>query len=463
MKTIPTLILFLVFQLSFAQSLVLDNTFNIGVSQNSDFTDFVVLPDGKLLVCGRMMSGDRLLRFNTDGSIDSTFTGSSANSFISKIVVDTQGRIYVMGGFTQYNGFNRNYLVRLNPSGSLDTSFSPSLSGDFGIDVNDVNFLSDGRIVVVGDFRCAVAPQNPVNFVVLSDSGLLDNSITYPYVFSSVAGGVNKVFVDASDNMYVYSFAGGFKKFTSNMTSVDLPYSDVDGMSVIECGFFKNNSELVIGGMIRNRNVPSNYSFLASISTEDFSFINGFANGAISYNSQGSYSSVSTIFESLFEHGGFIYGAGNVREYDSVTTHDIVRLDEQGFLDTSFDMSNVFQFYNSSYAIRKLAPYDSESFIVVGNFSSVNGVATKRLVRLKLNNLSTDFNSRSELKFVKNTLYAGEDIRDVELFDLSGRSVFLNGSVNSKLVEFNSVTKGFYIMKIILSSNAVRIQKVFIE
>lgn len=453
MKTIPTFVLFLFFQFTFAQSLVLDDTFDIAVSQNSDFRDFVILPDGKLLVCGYMMSGNRMLRFNANGSIDSTFTGSSANSSIIKIVVDPQGRIYVMGTFTQYNGFNRNYLVRLNSSGSLDTTFNPSLSERLTNEVSDVNFLSDGRIVVVGDFSCAVPPQNPNGFVILSDTGVLDNSVTDPYIFSSVPGGVDKVFIDTHNNMYVYSFAGGFKKFTSNLVPVELAYNSLQSESVIKCGFFKNDSELVIGGMIGNESLPSRFSYLANININDFSFTDGFVNAAVPYNSQGSYSSRSTIFESLFEHQGYIYGAGNVPEYESTTAYNIVRLNQQGYLDTSFDVSRVFQFYDSANSIRKFEPYNSEYFIVSGNFSSVNGTPTKRLVRVKLNNLSTEKISKFDIKFVNNILYANDNIKSIELFDVCGRKVFSNNAVYDNNIDLNLTPKGVYVINLVFENS----------
>lgn len=464
MKTIPTLILFLIFQLSFAQSLVLDESFSIAASLNSDFRDFAVLPDGKLLVCGSMMSGYRVLRFNANGSVDSSFTGSSANSFITKIVVDTQGRIYVLGGFTQYNGLNRKYLVRLNSNGSLDTSFNPSFSEDFASGVEDLDFLSDGRIVVVGDFTCPVGPQNPVNFVVLSEAGSLDNSLLYQDNFFSSSGGLDKVFIDSFDNIYVTAFFSGLKKFNSNLVRQSVPYSDVQRSLAIRCGFFRNSNELLIGGLIGNNNVASSYSFIAGINTSDYSRISGFANGAIPYSAAGSYSTVSSVFNSLFESGNYIYGAGTVSSYDGNDTFHIVSLNQQGYLDTNFNVSNLFQFYNNSYAIRKFAPYDSESFIVVGNFSSVNGVASKRLVRVKLNTLSTDFNSKSEPVFANNTLYAEVDIERVELFDVSGRSVFLNSAINSKAVEFNTISKGVYIMNFTLSSSdEIKVKKVLIN
>jgi hypothetical protein len=68
---------------------------------------------------------NRIVRLNTDGSIDNTFsigTGFSNACYIGKL--DSNGKLYVGGFFTSYNGTGANYIIRLNSDGSRDTTFN---------------------------------------------------------------------------------------------------------------------------------------------------------------------------------------------------------------------------------------------------------------------------------------------------------------------------------------------------
>ncbi len=95
-----------------------------------------------------------IARLNPNGSLDSTFnvgTGFSASDyfFTKSIAIDSNGKILVTGKFSSYNGSSANTLVRLNTDGSMDTSFavSDSLRG-YG---SSVKVDAAGKIVVGGN------------------------------------------------------------------------------------------------------------------------------------------------------------------------------------------------------------------------------------------------------------------------------------------------------------------------
>ena len=72
---------------------------------------------------------------------------------ILKLQLD--GKIIVGGGFTSYNGVSTNYIIRLNPDGSIDNTFlfgtgfnlpsTDSLGDKCGIQTN-------GNIIIIGNF-----------------------------------------------------------------------------------------------------------------------------------------------------------------------------------------------------------------------------------------------------------------------------------------------------------------------
>ncbi len=153
----------------------LDPTFGNGgivttdIGENDDLgMDVEVQPDGRIIVAGTSSNVDGtdsdfgLVRYNPDGSLDTTFDtdGKLTTSFgtgydlASAIALQADGKI-VAAGHT-HNGNDVDFaLARYNPDGSLDITFdldgkvtTPIGTGDdYGI---DVALQPDGKIVVAG-------------------------------------------------------------------------------------------------------------------------------------------------------------------------------------------------------------------------------------------------------------------------------------------------------------------------
>lgn len=134
----------------------LDTTFNIGTGFSSTVTSLTIQPDGKLLVGGNFstvngQTHNRIVRLNPNGSIDTTFnSGTGANSNIPAICVQNDGKILIGGGFTTYNGVAITRLARLLSNGSIDTSFTQAFSVNGGI--TSIKLQANGRIVAAGGF-----------------------------------------------------------------------------------------------------------------------------------------------------------------------------------------------------------------------------------------------------------------------------------------------------------------------
>jgi uncharacterized delta-60 repeat protein len=80
------------------------------------------LPDGKTLALLNAGAFGKIVRFNSDGTLDSTFPEVSDYS-VQDFKLQSDGKIIVLGDFTDYKGSGYNYIVRLNPNGQLDTTF----------------------------------------------------------------------------------------------------------------------------------------------------------------------------------------------------------------------------------------------------------------------------------------------------------------------------------------------------
>ncbi len=141
--------------------------------QLSAIRRMVVLPDGKLLVAGYAYAPlNGLIRLNPDGSIDNTFTrGWGFDGDVLDMTRQTDGSILVVGRFTTYQGFACPGVARLLPDGALDTAFqlAEALPGE-PIAV----FGQSDQKVVVGIRTNSEAPH----LHRLTSTGAVDTSFT---------------------------------------------------------------------------------------------------------------------------------------------------------------------------------------------------------------------------------------------------------------------------------------------
>ena len=185
----------------------LDNTFNgIGVRitdfGNDNYVRSVALqPDGKIVAAGSAFSGGKfnfaLARYNTDGSLDNTFSGDGkqttslvGSNFAMSVALQSDGKI-VVGGYTNvYTGGIDFSIARYNPDGTLDNTFSEDgiQTTDFGSSgdyLTSIAIQSDGKIVACGnsnsDFALARYNSDGSLDNSFSDDGLLIADFSHNY------------------------------------------------------------------------------------------------------------------------------------------------------------------------------------------------------------------------------------------------------------------------------------------
>jgi uncharacterized delta-60 repeat protein len=150
-----------------------------------------IQPDGHILAAGSAHTGPNggsfaLARYNSDGSLDSSFgsSGLVTTSFdpsgasASSLVVQADGRIGVAGSTLESN--SRFALARYTSNGGLDTSFGTAgrVTTSFGgqsAEANSVAVQRDGHILAAG----STAPDNNHSNLALArynSDGSLDSS-----------------------------------------------------------------------------------------------------------------------------------------------------------------------------------------------------------------------------------------------------------------------------------------------
>ena len=140
----------------------IDDTFNIGTGFNSETFSAVIEDDGKILVTGSFTNYNgsprrQVARLNNDGSIDNTFNPGSGFASISGLTsVDTvakyNDKYFLAGEFNSYSGISANGLIRLNYDGTKDDTFDYGTGLSFESSSFSLGYILDSGVhLVVGE------------------------------------------------------------------------------------------------------------------------------------------------------------------------------------------------------------------------------------------------------------------------------------------------------------------------
>jgi uncharacterized delta-60 repeat protein len=153
-----------------------------------DILDFAVQPDEKIVIVGAFsqVNGfniNRVARLNTDGSLDTSFQiGNGADSTISAVAIQPDGKILVGGGFTLFNNAAKPRLTRLNTDGSLDQSFNAGTGSNNTSGPNNfvfqITLQPDNKILIGGVFNAVNGVVRSAGLARLEANGTLDNSFS---------------------------------------------------------------------------------------------------------------------------------------------------------------------------------------------------------------------------------------------------------------------------------------------
>jgi uncharacterized delta-60 repeat protein len=144
------------------------------------------LPNGQTLIGGGFSTVNGsparyIARLNADGSTDPAFQSlpswlAADYSLLYSIVVQGDGKILIGGVLNNPNGGWKTYVHRLNPDGSLDSSFAATIADGYDVDVRSIALQADGKVLVGGQFA-QVGGQPRTNLARLNPNGTLDPSL----------------------------------------------------------------------------------------------------------------------------------------------------------------------------------------------------------------------------------------------------------------------------------------------
>jgi uncharacterized delta-60 repeat protein len=370
---------------------------NLGNGFNNTVSTLAIQSDGKILVGGffttlNFVSRNYLIRLNSDGTVDTAFytnLGTGFNTTVRSVVIQSDGAILVGGTFTALNGVTRNQLVRLNANGTVDTVFYTNLGAGFGfgagIGVLALAIQSDGKILVGGSFT-TLNGITKNRIALLEESGQDATPLSLSPFPESERGGFSGNPVDVlavqSDGKILVS--GGFRVL-NNITTLQLARLNPDGTH--DTAFYTNLGTSFNLNSVGALAIQSDGKILAG---GDFTTLNGVTrNRLVRLNSDGTVDTAfytnlgtalgGTVSSITLQSDGKILVGGGFTTLNGITRNRLVRLNSDGTEDTAF-YTNLGTGFNST-AFRMAIQSDGK-ILVGGFFTTLNGVTRNRLVRL---------------------------------------------------------------------------------
>ena len=332
--------------------------FYVTVGGTGGSGDIEIQPDGKAVVVGS--SGFEVIRFNVNGTPDNTFDGDGLAQVPSlaqsnALAIQTDGKT-VVGGGSNVGAAGDFALARFNTNGSLDTTFD----GD-GIavlvlpdnqSISDIVIQPDGKIIAAGttgtsfrDFMVARFNANgtPDASFGLTGMGVIQTSFTDLDNLTSIALQTDGKIV-AGGHTFGIDFA--LMRITANGL-LDTTF-DTDGKLTTSIREFDTLNKVLIqpdGKIIATGNTRNNgQSFDTAVvrynptGALDTSFdVDGIA-------TTNDAPSEETTAAALQPDGKII-----ITERRDFNTSALIRFNQNGSLDTSFHGDGIFKFPASSH------------------------------------------------------------------------------------------------------------------
>jgi len=466
----------------------------------------VIQADGKIEVVGKTTSwfsphitNIALVRYNNDGSLDTSFgyygrltTHVSYYAIANSAVIQADGKILVAGNTDYYT--SNLVLLRYNTDGSIDSTFGNygivvSYSEGYGEGGTDIALQEDEKIVVAG-YRYKDIVNSSLDFVLLRylTNGTLDSTFgDNGRVVTDFAGYKDyaaSVVIQENGKIVV----GGY---STNGTDIDfaLVRYNIDGSPD---NSFGTNGKLTtdFGGnqdygssvvlQVDKKIVVAGYSYNGT--DRDFALARYNIDGSLD-NSFGTNGKLITDFAGYDDYGtsvalqedGKIVVAGKSSDGTSAG-FALVRYNIDGSIDSSFGNNGfiITDFGVGGFAFGKSIAMQVDGKIVVAGFVGYDFAVARYLSGLNVGLVDLSAQNKIALIYpnpigesatLEYTL-AQDEIISIELYDVSGKlfdsfitqESRLKGT-HKEIINFNRpIPSGYYLLKLSSYSGSLTIK-----
>lgn len=404
----------------------LDTSFDPGAGFNGNVYSIAIQPDGKIVAGGYFTAFygtacNRIVRLNADGSFDATFNpGTGFNNAVNSIVLQPDGKMVVVGGFTSFNGTTRNHTIRLNADGSLDTTFGS------GAGLNGYVYSSalqpDGKVVLAGDFTSFDGTTRN-GIVRLNSDGSLDAAFNPGTAFDN---DVRSIALYPDGKILTVGWFTSFNGMILNRIarlnangSLDITYLGAELNGYVYSAALQPDGKIIVGGefIYSNGTAPNRLARLNADGWSDALF-----NPGTGFD--------KSVRSTILQPDGKIVVVGEFAFLNGTTRNGIARLNTDGSLDTTFSPGTGFDSYVYSIALQP-----DGKIIAGGSFTSFNGTICKRIARLNADgSLDNTFNPGTGFDNTVSAIALQSDGKIV----VGGWFTTVNGTTRSRLARLNA-------------------------
>ena|GEM_PF-2122627 len=374
--------------------------------ESGDYNSVITQKDGKILIGGNFTSyleqeANRIIRLNTDGTIDTSFNiGTGFDDAVQTVVIQDDGKILVGGTFSTYQGSVSNRIIRLNIDGSIDTSFNVGNGFDHKYAyINTIAIQKDGKIIVAGNFGeyKGVSANRILRF---NTDGSRDKTFTskagfYSPIYNIKIQRDGKILIAGGfEGKYYAQYSVGQRVVRLNTDgSLDNSFTSQDGFQddassdTVNVKFITEQSDgkiILVGDFDRYKGVPANG--IIRINTD------GSIDTSFNPQIQAEYDAKTVVMQ---PDGKILVGGDSKDFFDNrITTKGVIRLNTDGSKDETFSQGFIasmgvkqpitsptfviLKSYNGFQEnIRSIAVQSDGKIIVVGDFYNYQGSVGK--------------------------------------------------------------------------------------
>jgi uncharacterized delta-60 repeat protein len=391
-------------------------TTNTGVGIGQQVYDTEIQSDNKVIIVGNFLSFNDtitygIVRLNADGTVDTDFITNIGTGFRTpgdtgtslgdtnprKILIQTDGKIIIVGKFGFFNGVAVNGIVRLNSNGTPDTAFTANVGtgakGSFSDPnetgtINTIAIQSDGKILLGGGFT--TFSGTATSFILrLNTNGTRDQAFTNSFGGPGPSDRVVAIAIQADGKILI---AGPFEwngvvvrsilrlntngtrdtQFTTNIGAG--PGSGGPTLVVVQ-----PDGKIILGGsfITFNNVIVNRIVRLNANGTRDTQFTQNIGTG-LEKNDQPEQGTSASPNKIIIMPDGKIVLSGSFSTINGVVSRRLGRLNSDGTIDTSFAA-------NIGTAIGGLlgpVAIQSDGSFILTNLTSFNGFLLNRIARL---------------------------------------------------------------------------------
>lgn len=447
----------------------LDNTFISGTGFDYPVLGITIQPDGKILVQGDFYtyngaSANQLIRLNTDGSQDNTFSVNVLSNTIKAVALQPDGRIVIGGSFSEVNGNIAYSVARVNTDGSYDPSFTLNIGATWNT-IHSMAAQPDGKILIGGllngtgnvIMRLNLDGTQDLSFALGGSNGSYDRfRVILPQTDGSVfVGGYFSTYNSINHRGVVHLLSNGTidPGFTIGYSSGE--YRDVYDMIVLP-----NGKIIAVGGRSVNNNSAGNC--LTQLNA-DGSIDAGFTSLALGSNTadSGNLSNIYTVSERI--DGTFLMG-GSFGTYTNSARNLLAVLNTDGTLVESFNAQK-----SANASVDVVTTQTDGKVLIGGQFTSYDGFLSHHIARLNIDgSIDQTFNSGFIITGIVNAITLQPDGKIVVVYNplawdsnSTGKIVRLNtdGSIDATFnTTINSTVDCILLLpdgKIMISGNYI--------